>query len=1549
MEQALEKQKIYGREEPLLSVLIPVYGTRDYIAKALDSVCGQTYRNLEIIVVNDASPDYAEDIILEYQAQDSRIRYIKNEENQGLFHARLRGYEAATGEYIACLDSDDYLGRDYYRSMLFTALREDADIVVSDFVDYDEEKKTARVRIANHLMSGLRLEGEAVFSTFLQTDFLVANWWFMWNKVYKKSLWDACYTELAKVDMQVTYLEDFLYGNVLLSRAKKLIHTVENSYFYVRHAGACTGGGKTPEEYYAHAQSKQYVFGFLRDYFEQAGLTAQTQAALDAYIGMHREGDLQKMNVAAGTKKEIEEYREKLEAIYGACEAALPQDTFYELTPHWDDRYEKLRELVCDEQVETVSFDIFDTLLLRPFYTPQDLFKQMDPQFESLCGQPPFASFSGIRIAAEDSARKSLFGRAPQVEEVALEEIYAEIGRLYDLPDQLLNRMMALEQELEVRYCTARKSMRSIYELARYLGKRVICISDIYLNRETILRMLAHAGYDGFDALYLSSEAGVTKRSGRLYHAALLELDAEPFSVLHIGDNWKSDIELARKKKMQAFFVPRAVECFENRIPPKQRGHYMEPVLGEIGGSWIRYKHALGHLGIRCMCAVVANRMFDNPFLTFHEKSDFNADPYFIGYFALGMHDFGMAKWVLDSAKREGCETIHFVARDGYAAKQVYDLLAQNDPDAPKSNYLYLSRKAMLPLAVRRRDDLFQLDTWINIKMFTPRGILELLGGLLPPITPQKETQLRRSGVLLDVQLRSREEYVHFARAVAELLYDQSCADAYRDQMRGYFAAQIGPHDAMFDIGYSGRGQAVLSDLLGYPVDAYYIHSLKDTAQTLARTRGFRVHLFYEHLPTITGRQREMIQSDTCPSCIGYQMGAYGLEPVLEEKTMPPMGQLIMRTIHRGMADFARNFLSVFHENLSQMYYSNAEVSFAHEYLMHRIKPADLHLFSQITFEDDMMEGFSQRKLSDIWAKDLKYFALEPASGAAVPARGNASRPPQTHNGKQQPNGTDRTLQKIYDSSRWKRIVYYLCFDHKTLNEKCRKFFGRGKRKKRDGAQIKKTPDVEKIKIPDKANTSFYYILSNYHLLCCIIHKLVFNRDRKAVVLLSAYRKNLYERLKQSGIFGDQIYLWDDSALNGYFEGIGNAIDTYSPKAYKKMNREVFRFVEERLPFPLSGFHDYYFSADHELLGVYAIHQGIRYSYFEDAAGILTRPEITNNNLHRVYSHAKTAFLSQFPVFGKNPKIATIYIKKSAQVPGVALPDNIVDIDVMARMRELPAREKDAILRVFDVKLPALDASKPVALLLTQQMYAFKKMSKLEQDRLYAALVDYFTQEHQLVVKPHPDDTYSDYRKLFPGCTVFEPKVLSEFLPTLLDVKYDKAITANSMAVYNLEQYVNTIVAFNPEIETTFKQFDVYYVASALAAKASAAGYRCVSSGINMLQANMLLANAGLDTDARFTALEDAGTGGKRCVFADTWQRVKADLQPDDVVILLDGAGEQTAVQVDIRRVPLTDTPLDSTPRRQIWINPMGQSLWSGTVVTKELTYTGVTLKCEIK
>lgn len=117
---------------PYISVIFPVYNVGIYVEQAVDSILSQTFKNFELIIINDGSTDGSGNIGSRYEKADARVKVI-NIENGGLANARNVGISYARGEYIACVDSDDYVEKTYLEDLYNTAIKYDADIVICNY------------------------------------------------------------------------------------------------------------------------------------------------------------------------------------------------------------------------------------------------------------------------------------------------------------------------------------------------------------------------------------------------------------------------------------------------------------------------------------------------------------------------------------------------------------------------------------------------------------------------------------------------------------------------------------------------------------------------------------------------------------------------------------------------------------------------------------------------------------------------------------------------------------------------------------------------------------------------------------------------------------------------------------------------------------------------------------------------------------------------------------------------------------------------------------------------------------------------------------------------------------------------------------------------------------------------------------------------------------------------------------------------------------------------------------------------------------------------
>ncbi|KAI4448209.1 hypothetical protein C823_002728 [Eubacterium plexicaudatum ASF492] len=170
-----------------LSIVMPVYNTEQYVDRCVNSVLRQTYKNLELIIVDDCSGGSIRQMATGYMEQDRRIRFVSNKENKGLFQARLVGAAQASGQYIAFIDSDDYVSCDFYHLLLETALAEDADITIGQTVFQDRNDRKYIRNFHDACFRFRKIKGSEVQKRYFGQQGRCFSWHTIWNKIYKKN------------------------------------------------------------------------------------------------------------------------------------------------------------------------------------------------------------------------------------------------------------------------------------------------------------------------------------------------------------------------------------------------------------------------------------------------------------------------------------------------------------------------------------------------------------------------------------------------------------------------------------------------------------------------------------------------------------------------------------------------------------------------------------------------------------------------------------------------------------------------------------------------------------------------------------------------------------------------------------------------------------------------------------------------------------------------------------------------------------------------------------------------------------------------------------------------------------------------------------------------------------------------------------------------------------------------------------------------------------------------------------------------------------------
>lgn len=313
-----------------------------------------------------------------------------------------------------------------------------------------------------------------------------------------------------------------------------------------------------------------------------------------------------------------------------------------------EDRWLTPKEIIQDAEI--VSFDVFDTLLARPFARPTDLFLHMEKEL----GVP---NFRKERVLAEAKARKA----HPKQADITLKQIYEKIDlRFKHLLDQELN----YEREL----LFAKTDGKNIYEEAVRSGKKIIAISDMYLPKTFIKEVLVKNGYTDISEIFVSNEENACKHGGKLFEIVLQKLNVSPVSIVHIGDNAVSDKSAAEKVGIRSCLRPSDLEAMRNT-----------PALARLKKLSDK----------KDLCSSILSGIF-----SYHKATHKNANPFReFGYELGGPFAVGYALHIHKVATERGIDGILFVSRDGYAIYEIYKRLF---PNSIPGYYIQASRKLLL-------------------------------------------------------------------------------------------------------------------------------------------------------------------------------------------------------------------------------------------------------------------------------------------------------------------------------------------------------------------------------------------------------------------------------------------------------------------------------------------------------------------------------------------------------------------------------------------------------------------------------------------------------------------------------------------------------------------------------------------------------------------------------------------------------------------------------------------------------------------------------------
>ncbi|MBQ8659897.1 MAG: glycosyltransferase [Bacilli bacterium] len=1018
------------KDKNKLSIIVPNYNNEHFLKKSVECLINQSYKNVEIIVVNDGSKGDC-DSLMENYAYDKRVKYVKHEVNKGLFQARLTGADAATGDYIAFLDADDYISVDYYRTLMDEIVHSGSDMVFGNTVlEYDDGR---REEYPLFRMKFNELNGDDCLNEYFRQKGFVFSWHTVWNKVYSMKIWKKARKHYDKITKRLIMTEDFAFSTVLFYYTKKITKVMNDAIFYCQHENTSTSV-KDIDTNKARNNINDLLtsFNFVEDFLKEVKIYDKYKEDFQdwkhLYSLQHRSQISCANKISSSDKEELYEF---LNQYCDNTEEIDDSNFFASITHTWNEELEDIKNQIMNPEIKCVSFDIFDTLVVRPFYEPIDLFKVLEKEYIKLSNSKCGLNFSKVRVTAENIARDEQFRIDPSIQEVTLEDIYKMINKLYDIDKKILNKVMEKEQELEVRFCTRRQTAYELFTLAKAMGKKVICTSDMYLPEKTIVAILEKNGYD-CDKLYLSSVVKKTKWTGDLFRHVIKDMNITADEMIHIGDNYETDYSRANSLGINAIHFVKTTEVMTN----KYYSGNLSKMLTESLPFWQDNRESMRFMGIRSMLAVVANKYFDNPYRTFDKTSDFNSDPFLIGYYAMGMYAYGVTDWLIKLMKNRN-DKISFMARDGYLIMETYRIMKELHTDLPEIEYMYVSRRALIPTMITSKLDFYKLSEIVNFDNHSPKSIIKYIESIVNIDVDKLKELCDKEKIKFESKFKTIEEFNKYIKVIVDNFYDEDVHNKKRESLRKYFDKILGEKPGVFDVGYSGRPEFYLSDLCNKKIDTYFLNINKDEALEYSSRGEFNIFTFFPAKPTATGNAYELLFSKLAPSCIGYDISDKEVKPIFEEYKSDYKVDYIVETMQEASIEFIKDIINIFGEDTDILYYQDYYISLPIMAYFNAARFVDKLPLAAVKFEDEIRTGETRVMINDM-QEDLDsknqynleelFFKSKDTKNSTGVLRYNAT--------------VDLT-----NRSKFSRLLFYALFDRKTLKRRFKEITYKFRRK----------------------------------------------------------------------------------------------------------------------------------------------------------------------------------------------------------------------------------------------------------------------------------------------------------------------------------------------------------------------------------------------------------------------------------------------------------------------------------------------------------------------
>lgn len=415
---------------------------------------------------------------------------------------------------------------------------------------------------------------------------------------------------------------------------------------------------------------------------------------------------------------------------------------------------------------EVISFDIFDTLILRNVNLPEHLFMILEDKFGVY-------DFQKLRVQAEKEVReKNLVNNGNR--ECTIREIYGQVNYLTGID---VNIGIETEFQAELDLCVKNEYIYQVFQIMKDMGKKLYATSNMYFPKEMMVRILEKCGYTGFEDVLVSCDYSCSKTTGALFE--ILKHKAKSKKIIHIGDNKITDVKGAQKAGIDARYYQ---TCRERGEEYRARG----------------FSSLIGSAYYACVNNVLHNGT------SIVEK---NQPMWEFGFKYVGMAAIGYADWIHSNSK--GKDVVIFLSRDGAMVKKVFDSMFHD----MNSQYLLWSRIAAIrnvKSGETRNQILERIFTENKDKGITIGHLLSLLGW------GELKADMMAKGIITSVPLCSENAKIVKRYLVENWGRIEEISREIEENTVAYLKKIIGSMKkiSIVDIGWTGKNALILKKIL---------------------------------------------------------------------------------------------------------------------------------------------------------------------------------------------------------------------------------------------------------------------------------------------------------------------------------------------------------------------------------------------------------------------------------------------------------------------------------------------------------------------------------------------------------------------------------------------------------------------------------------------------------------------------------------------------------------------------------------------------------------